>query len=165
VASGLSFREATVDDALVMAQTVDACFQGYRDFAPEGWEPPPVAIEVTTTRARLASAGAWALLAYDDGRPAGQVALLPDPAPATAYLWELFVLPDHWGSGLGQELHDRFLAAARSRRYEHGRLLTPEGQARARRFYERNGWRTDGVAAFEERLGMPIMAYTRVGLT
>jgi GNAT superfamily N-acetyltransferase len=165
VAPGLSFREATTSDAPVMAETVGIGFDGYRAFAPAGWEPPPFSVEVTNIRSRLATEEAWALLAHDGDEPAGQVALLPDPAPATAYLWQLFVRPAHWGSGVAHRLHEAFLEEAQARGYEHGRLRTPAGQARARRFYERNGWETDGVAGFEQGLGLELLVYTRVGLT
>jgi GNAT superfamily N-acetyltransferase len=165
VAPGLTFRVATAADAPVMAETVAIGFDGYRSFAPPGWEPPPYAIELSTIGERIVRDDAWALLAFDDREPAGQVALLADPAPATAYLWQLFVRPRYWGTGLADRLHAAFLTEARARGYEHGRLRTPTGQARARRFYERNGWTTDGVAAFEEGLGLDLLVYTRVGLT
>jgi GNAT superfamily N-acetyltransferase len=164
VAPELTLRAATVADAPVMAQTVGIGFNGYRSFAPPGWEPPPFAIEVTTIRERMVRDDAWALLAFEGDEPAGQVALLADPAPMTVYLWQLFIRPAHWGTGLAARLHAAFLAEAR-RGYEHARLRTPCGQVRARRFYERHGWETDGVATFEEGLGMELLVYTRVGLT
>jgi GNAT superfamily N-acetyltransferase len=165
VASKLTLRLATTADAALMAETVGIGFDGYRSFAPAGWRPPSFAIEVTTIRERLVRTDAWALLAFVGAEPAGQVALLADPAPATAYLWQLFLRPAYWGTGLAGSLHAAFLAEARARGYEHGRLLTPEGQARARRFYERHGWETDGAATFEEGLELELLAYTRVGLT
>jgi GNAT superfamily N-acetyltransferase len=165
VASGLTFREATAADAALMAETVGIGFDGYRAFAPPGWEPPPRTVETRAVRERIVRPDAWALLAFDDAGPAGQVALLADPAPRTAYLWQLFVRPAHWGTGLADELHTRFLEQALARGYERARLRTPLGQARARRFYERNGWTTDGVAAYEEGLGLELLVYTRAGLT
>jgi GNAT superfamily N-acetyltransferase len=165
VAPGLTFRQATAKDSPLMAESVGIGFESYRAFAPPGWEPPPFAVEVTTIRERIVRADAWALLAFDGDEPAGQVALLADPAPATAYLWQLFLRPAHWGTGLADRLHQAFLDEARARGYEHGRLRTPLGQVRARRFYERNGWTTDGVASLEEGLGLELLVYTRVGLT
>jgi GNAT superfamily N-acetyltransferase len=165
VAPELTLRVATVTDAAVMAETVGIGFDGYRSFAPPGWEPPPFTIEVTTIRERLVRVDAWALLAFDGDEPAGQVALLADPAPTTVYLWQLFVRPAHWGTGLADRLHAAFLDEARARGYDHGRLRTPAGQARARRFYERNGWQTDGVETFEEGLDLELLDYTRAGLT
>ena len=165
MAPDLTLRVATVADAPVMAETVGIGFDGYRSFAPPGWQPPSFAIEVTTIRERLVRADAWALLAFDGNEPAGQVALLADPAPATVYLWQLFIRPAQWGTGLADRLHAAFLAEARARGYERATLRTPAGQARARRFYERNGWETDGVPAFEEGLELELLVYTRAGLT
>ena len=47
----------------------------------------------------------------------------------------------------------------RERGYAAGRLFTPEAQARARRFYEREGWRPAGPARWEERLGLSLVEY------
>jgi GNAT superfamily N-acetyltransferase len=104
-------------------------------------------------------------VAFDGDEPAGQVGLLADPAPATVYLWQLFVRPLYWGTGLADRLHAAFLAEARARGYQRGRLRTPAGHARARRFYERNGWVTDGVASYEERIGLDLLFYDRATLT
>ena len=41
------------------------------------------------------------------------------------------------------------------------RLHTPVGNARARAFYEREGWSTDGVAIPEPLLGIDLMEYRR----
>jgi GNAT superfamily N-acetyltransferase len=108
---------------------------------------------------------AWALLARDGDAPAGHIALLADPAPGTVYLWQLFIRPPHWGTGLADRLHEEFLEASRTRGYRRARLRTPFDQARSRRFYERNGWETDGVASYEEKLGLDLLVYTRKGLT
>jgi GNAT superfamily N-acetyltransferase len=165
VASELSFREGTVADAPTMAQTVGIGFDGYRGFAPAGWQPPAFAVEVAAIRSRMSGPDAWAMLAYDDEEPAGHVALLADSGPATVYLWQFFLRPAYWGSGLADRLHGAFLDAARARGYARGRLLTPVDQTRARRFYERSGWETDGVAAFEPKLGLELLVYIRLRLT
>jgi GNAT superfamily N-acetyltransferase len=148
-----------------MAGTVGIGFDGYRSFAPPGWAPPPFEREVATIRERMVDDDAWAQLAFDGDEPAAHVGLLADPAPKTAYLWQLFIRPPYWGTGLADRLHAAFLAEARARGYQQARLRTPAGQARARRFYERNGWQTDGVATFEAALGLELLVYTRAGLT
>jgi GNAT superfamily N-acetyltransferase len=165
VAPELSFREGTVADAAVMAETVGIGFDGYRAFAPPAWQPPRFAVEMAAIQSRMAGEDAWAFVAFDGEEPAGHVALLADPSPGTAYLWQLFVRPAHWGTGLADSLHDTFLQEARARGYARGRLKTPFGQGRARRFYERNGWETDGLAALDDTLGLELLVYTRVGLT
>jgi GNAT superfamily N-acetyltransferase len=148
-----------------MAETVGVGFDTYRSFAPAGWEPPPFAVEVAAIRSRLGGGDAWALLAREGDEPAGHVALLADPEPGTAYLWQLFLRPAYWGTGLSDRLHEAFLEAARERGYERARLRTPDGQARARRFYERHGWETDGMALFDDKLGLELLVYERARLT
>ncbi|HEX7299960.1 MAG TPA: GNAT family N-acetyltransferase [Solirubrobacteraceae bacterium] len=165
MAPELSFREGTAHDAAVMAETVGIGFDTYRAFAPPAWEPPRFAVEVAGIRSRMAGDDAWAFVAFDGGEPAGHIALLADPAPGTVYLWQLFVRPAYWGTGLADDLHAAFLAEARARGYARGRLKTPFGQERARRFYERNGWQTDGLATFDDTLGLELLVYTRAGLT
>jgi GNAT superfamily N-acetyltransferase len=165
VATALTFHEATAADAPEMAETVGIGFNTYRAFAPPGWEPPPFAVEVAAIRSRMVGHDAWALLARDGEAPAGHIALLADPAPGTVYLWQLFIRPPHWGTGLADRLHEEFLEASRTRGYRRARLRTPVDQARSRRFYERNGWQTDGVASYEEKLALDLLVYTRKGLT
>jgi GNAT superfamily N-acetyltransferase len=155
VAAALSFRSGTPADAATMAATVGIGFDGYRAFAPAGWEPPAFAVEAAAIRSRMVGEDAWALMAFDGD----------DPAPGTVYLWQLFVRPAHWGTGLADHLHEAFLAQSRWRGYERGRLKTPLAQARARRFYERNGWQTDGLAVLDDTLGLELLVYTRPGLT
>jgi GNAT superfamily N-acetyltransferase len=165
LATGLTFLEATAADAPEMAETVGIGFDTYRAFAPPGWEPPPFAVEVAAIRSRMVGEDAWALLARDGEVPAGHIALLSDPEPGIVYLWQLFIRPPHWGTGLADRLHAEFLDASRTRGYRSARLRTPFDQGRSRRFYERNGWRTDGVASYEEKLGLDLLVYTRKGLT
>jgi GNAT superfamily N-acetyltransferase len=165
VAAELTFVEATAADAAEMAETVGIGFDGYRAFAPPGWLPPPFAVEAAAIRSRMAQGDAWALLARDGDEPAGHVGLLADPQPATAYLWQLFLRPAYWGSGLADRLHRAFLSEARARGYDRARLRTPVGQARARRFYEGRGWITDGIGAVDENLGLELLVYTLDSLT
>jgi GNAT superfamily N-acetyltransferase len=160
-------RPATEADLHEMTRTVAQGFDGYRAFAPPAWEPPPDEVEERRTRARFRAPDVWALVAVAaDGTQAGHVSLLDDAEDpgACAYLWQLFVRPAHQGTGLAVSLHDAFLAAARGRGYRRARLRTPAGQARARRFYEREGWTTDGRAELHPLLGLDLLVYRRAGL-
>jgi GNAT superfamily N-acetyltransferase len=158
----LTTRRATLADAEQLALHVNTGFASYRSFAPEGWEPPPPAGELAHTRDLLGESGTWGLIACVDGEPAGHVAFFPARErgadgmagnwrtrpliPAVAHLWQLFVLPPWWGTGVAHVLHDAAIAEMRNRRFERARLFTPSGQARARRFYERRGWTLAGEA-------------------
>jgi hypothetical protein len=48
---------------------------------------------------------------------------------------------------------------ARARAFTAMRLFTPAGQARARRFYEREGWSAVGGAFLVPALGLEVVEY------
>jgi GNAT superfamily N-acetyltransferase len=108
----------------------------------------------------------WVLLAEEDGRLVGQVSILPslrtvhpDPEASLVHLRNLFVAKEHWGSGLATTLHAASVEEARRRGFEQMRLFTPAEHARARRFYEREGWLQRGEPFDEPRLGMALVEY------
>jgi GNAT superfamily N-acetyltransferase len=154
-------RPALPADAETLARTAALGVETWRAFAPAGWTPPPLAERVAMMRRRLAAPGVVALLAHVDGEPAGHFAMVPGywNEPRAAILWHLFVRPSWFGTGLADRLHDAFLAAARERAYPWAWLSTPAGNARARRFYERRGWRADTLV--DSHYGMPWAVYGR----
>jgi GNAT superfamily N-acetyltransferase len=159
-APGVTLRSGGMPDAEVITDTMLAGFATFGSFAQPGWTPPARDRELARARERLPRA--WVLLAEDAGEPAGHVAMIPDEQePGGAYLWQLFVRRPWWGTGLAAELHGRFVAAARERGHERARALTPAGQARARRFYAREGWRVDGEPFAEPGLGLDLVVIRR----
>ena len=84
---------------------------------------------------------------------------LPAADPALAHLRNLFVDREHWGSGVAATLLDASAAEARERGFSTMRLFTPAGQARARRFYEREGWSAVGEEFDVPALGLPLVEY------
>lgn len=56
----------------------------------------------------------------------------------------LYVLPAWWGSGVARRLHDEALELVRAAGSDRCHLWVLEGNDRARRFYERCGWRLNG---------------------
>ena len=157
-------RAATAADAGAMTETLAIGFDGYREFAAYGWQPPDVRSgpELARIRARLATATTWAMIAEDDGATAGHAGFFPQPGVAgSAHLWQLFVRPPWWGSGLAGELLARAIEAAVEQGYGRMRFYTPRDQARARRFYEREGFTWTGWEALEEPLGLVLVEYVR----
>jgi GNAT superfamily N-acetyltransferase len=159
-----TLRAAGPEDAEPMAATVQIGFDGYREIAPPGWRPPDAraASELARMRARLGEPTTWAMLAEDGGLVAGHAAYVPQPgAPGSAHLWQLFLRPPWWGSGIAQALLREAVAAAAAEGYRRMRLFTPRDQARARAFYEREGFAHTGWEAFEEAIGLVLIEYAR----
>jgi tRNA dimethylallyltransferase len=61
------------------------------------------------------------------------------------WLDALYVVPEEWGKGLAGRLHDEALRLLADDGAASARLWVLEDNARARRFYERRGWRPDGA--------------------
>jgi len=82
------------------------------------------------------------LVAERDGRVVGVVVV------HACWLTNLYVLPEWWGSGVAGELHDAALAAMPD--CAEVKLWVLEENRRARRFYEKHGWRPNGEARVVE---------------
>jgi GNAT superfamily N-acetyltransferase len=152
-------RRGTVADVDLLGAIVQSGFDSYREFAPGEWRPPDVAASRDARAEVFAEPTTWVLIALSQGVPVGHVAFMPARAPPTgetaawsaravipgvAHLWQLFVLPDWWGSGVAPQLHDAAIEQMRAEGYSDARLFTPSLQTRARRFYERHGWLAQG---------------------
>jgi GNAT superfamily N-acetyltransferase len=163
-----SLRTAVPSDADQIAALLIEGFEGYRSFAPPGWDPPDANAELYRLGDFLGNDEVWCLVAERDGEPAGHVAIMParlHPRPSgdegMAHLWQLFVRPRWWGTGLATELHAEALCEASSRGFTAMRLFTPAAQARARRFYEREGWTAASDPIDDADFGMPLVEYRR----
>jgi len=157
-------RPATAADAGTMTETLAIGFDGYREFAAYGWQPPDVRSdpERARMRARIGTATTWAMIAEDHGVTAGHAGFFPQPGVAgSAHLWQLFVRPAWWGTGLAGELLGLALEAAIEQGYRRMRFYTPRDHARARRFYEREGFVTTDWEGLEEPLGLVLVEYVR----
>jgi GNAT superfamily N-acetyltransferase len=166
--SAVALRPATLADAEAIAAVTAASFELYREFAPEGWEPPPGDREIDRARELLGDDEAWWLVAEGDGKLAGHTSFVPvshsvhvEDDPELAHVRALFVTPEHWGTGLATRLHAAALEEARARGFTRMRLFTPAGQGRARRFYEREGWTLTGSPQHEPALGLVLVEYRR----
>ncbi|MCX5123811.1 GNAT family N-acetyltransferase [Streptomyces sp. NBC_00347] len=74
-------------------------------------------------------------------------------APDEGELYALYARPDVIGTGVGRALLTEVLRRAP---YPAVRLWVLEGNARARRFYERAGFRPDGGVLVDESDGFPV---------
>jgi GNAT superfamily N-acetyltransferase len=163
----LAFRPGTPEDAATLAAVLVEGFETYRAFAPPEFALPSVEDVTAMMEPRLGKPTVWSLLGEDaSGAVAGYVALLPaaegrrpDPDPRLMHFWQLFVRAPWWGTGLARRLHSAACAEAASRGFTAMRLFTPAEQARARRFYEREGWRRVDGPYVDEELRLAIVEY------
>ncbi len=167
-AGEVTTRVASAADAGVIAETLTEAFEGYRSWAPPEWSPPPSEGAESFLAAALSRSDVWFLVAIAHETAVGHVALSPftgvqqQPAPAgTINLWQLFVRPPWQGRGVATELMRAAEAEARRRGFTRMRLWTPCDAARARRFYEREGWKTTGDTRDTTPFGLPAVQYAR----
>jgi GNAT superfamily N-acetyltransferase len=165
---GWELRPAGLADIGAIARLDVEGFENYRTFAPPGWKPPTPEEERDWLGEHLGDPAVWCVLAEDEHGPAGHVAFMPaalarraSNETGLAHLWLLFVRPSLWGSGLASELHARALNEAAKRGFTSIRLFTPAGQARARRFYEREGWKVAGDPFDDPEFGLALLEYRR----
>lgn len=162
-------RLATPADAPRLVEIRAEGFATYRSFTPTGWEPPTEAADKPGAFAMvLADPDYRAAVAEDDAYIFGFAGYLPaatSRAPVEddelAHLQNLFVTEAAWGSPAARMLHAWALNDARDRGFTSMRLFCAAGQARARRFYEREGWAVSGTEQEETPLGIPVVEYRR----
>jgi ribosomal protein S18 acetylase RimI-like enzyme len=168
LSSAPRLRPAERGDVEALADTVYGGFDGYRAFAADGWEPPTREAFRDELAGHLEQDYFWCLLAEAGGDPTGHAAFMPAKKsrwavdePGVAHLFQLFVRPTFYGTGLANDLLSRAIEEMGARGFRVVRLFTPAGQARARRFYEREGWRAAGEAFYVEGLGLELIEYRR----
>jgi ribosomal protein S18 acetylase RimI-like enzyme len=108
--------------------------------------PAPVPVPASTAQATVLGYAAFGPEQGLDGRPR---TARGGPRPAqtlAAELYALYVAPAYWSTGAGGALMGRVLAEAQAEGYPRIVLWVLEQNARARRFYERAGFKRRGRA-------------------
>jgi GNAT superfamily N-acetyltransferase len=133
----MAIRRGSIDDLeLVLAIQREASLAGLSHVFPPDRFPFPDEGVRTELQARLADPGNVALI---DGEERGFT------IAGHERLERLYVRPASWGSGLARELHAAALAALRGQGATTASLWCLAENPRARRFYERQGWRLNGT--------------------
>ena len=165
--NGFHLRPVTEADAAAMLDTLMEGFESYREWAGPSYDPPPRFAEANRMLEGIRRPSFWGVIAFADGAIAGHVTFTQARAyeppraevPGIAHLGQLFIRRPWWGSGLATRLNRLAVEEAARRGYERIRLRTPAGQDRARAFYEREGWSTDGERTYEPLLGIDLVEY------
>jgi GNAT superfamily N-acetyltransferase len=162
----IRLRRATIADAESLVGGFIEGVADYPSFAPPGWTAPSFDAELKHLRGALADPEVCCLIAESEGALVGQITILPAARaphpvadPSLAHISNLFVRRDHWGAGLATDLHRAALEVATARGVRELRLFVAAGQARARRFYEREGWLPEGDPFDDPVPGLTMIEY------
>ena len=101
-------------------------------------------------------AGASVLVVEREGQVVGFAAVGPSGVDDCGEVYSINVDPDVWGTGAGRTLLEAAQGELRALGYDDAILWVVPGNDRARRFYERAGWTTDGVERTQEVLGATV---------
>ncbi|MET8569835.1 GNAT family N-acetyltransferase [Streptomyces sp. NPDC004783] len=163
--SGPRVREMTLADCDRVAEIRVRGWQwAYRGLMPQPYlDGLGVGEDAERTRARFtrAAPGTVDLVAQDDG---GTVlgwachGAYRDGERRTgdAELYALYVDTGHLGTGVGRALLRESVRRCAAAGHARMLLWVVEGNARARRFYERAGFRPDGAEEASEVAGVPV---------
>jgi GNAT superfamily N-acetyltransferase len=163
-------RVGEPQDAAALGAVTREAFETYREWAPDGWNPRTAGDrEAELLAERLALPDYWCRFEASGGEAVGYIVLRdalttgddPQPIPGLAHIWHLFVRPAWWGKGVATRLHGAALDEARRRGAGAIRLWTPAGNARARAFYAREGWRETGAEHYAQELDLALLEYRR----
>ena len=165
----MELRRAAPADAAGLAANVADGFATYLEWAPARWAPPEITpAALARLRSRLSSDDVWCLVALEREGVIGHVLLAPtsgeEPQPAppgVTNLAQMFVRRGWHGAGVAAALIGAAVAEADRRGFTTIRLWTPKGAARARRFYEREGWSATGAVHERTPSRLPTVEYRR----
>jgi len=132
-------RQARPDEAETLAAIQrDASLAALAHIFPPERYPYPIAEIRQRWRDALADPVMAVLVVEQDGVIVGVAACRAE------WLDGLYVVPALWGHGVGRELHDEVVDRLRAGGSARCHLWVLEHNDRARRFYERLGWRENG---------------------
>jgi GNAT superfamily N-acetyltransferase len=130
-------RESEVET--LVAIQAESSIAGLGHIFPADRYPFPYDAVRTHWEAMVRDAEARVLVADVGGRSVGLAGVQPE------WLVGFYVASDCWGSAVAPLLHDHALLTLRALGSEQCHLWVLAHNARARRFYERRGWRENGT--------------------
>jgi GNAT superfamily N-acetyltransferase len=159
-------RAATPQDAWAIADVHVRSWQGaYRDLIPDEYlDNLSVAQRAEFWKAMVEAIPANGQMTYvlvDDERILGFTHTCPSRDPdapgGTGEVASIYLVPESWGTGSGRRLMDAALGWLTDAGYTTAILWVLTSNARARRFYEAGGWRSDGTEKSETIQGAPVV--------
>jgi GNAT superfamily N-acetyltransferase len=139
MSGSLCIRTATPDEAAVLLEIQEASsIAGFGHVFPPDKFPFPSEAVLDRWQKAVDDPAEVVVLAELDRDAVGFAAMRAE------WLDALYVVPSCWGVGVGPRLHDHALTWIRDLGCKRCHLWVLEQNARARRFYEKRGWRLNG---------------------
>ena len=160
------YREATVEDASGIAYVEVVSQQSaYRDFLPAAHlASMSICDRAQAWQSALQSDDAdRVVVAVHNEKVIGFVRAGKCKDAGVGGITYLFVLPEYWGTGVGQALMSKTTDIMRDFGLVSALLYVYRENARGRRFYERLGWKPDGRTYDHEFEGeiFQLLCYVR----
>ena len=163
--ASIHVRTATIADADAMGRVHVRSWQAaYRGIFPDalldGLDPAERAASWRSAfEARAEPVGGRRLVVQLDGEVAGFALVrsaVNDDEPGLGEVVLLYLEQHAWGTGAGPALFAECVSTLVDRGYANAVLWVAAGNARARRFYEREGWSADGASRVDVLEGAEI---------
>jgi GNAT superfamily N-acetyltransferase len=157
-----AYRDLIAQEIIDSVTAPDGGARVRQTFQTRPWQQMIIAVAPGAGPAAAAQAPSAArVVGYASFGPETEVQGAPWPHPVSAAgkegrvaeLYALYVHPDWWSTGTGRALMDRVLAVTGGAGYPCITLWVLQGNARARRFYERAGFAPDGASTVLHGLG------------
>jgi GNAT superfamily N-acetyltransferase len=135
----IALREVWPGEATVLAELQErSSVAGFAHVFPPELYAFPREVVRARWRQTLQDSDASVLVAELDREPVGFACIRPK------WMDALYVVPEQWGQGVADVLYDRALERLRAFGADRCHLWVLEENRRARRFYEKCGWRENG---------------------
>ena len=158
-------RDATIDDAAAMGRVhVDAWRAAYVGQMPDAYlaeisETSRAGMWRRVIQANAAARSAVIVVEDDAGDVVGFANVGPyrgEDLPDAGELIAINLAPSAWGTGAGTAVHAAAVERLVTMGYTDLRLWVLPGNARARHFYEREGWRIEARTRVETVQGVEV---------
>ena len=147
----MNIRQATVEDATIIAQLNGHVQQVHVDAEPAIYKQVPVNDDWIAYYAEAIEDGAVTIyLVEDNGIAVGYIYIIVQERSENLFTYErryvlvdqMSVNPDYYGTGVAEQLMDCALAMAREHNMNQIILGVRDWNIRARKFYEKQGFKT-----------------------
>jgi ribosomal protein S18 acetylase RimI-like enzyme len=155
------YRPGRPEDVPALVDVLTRCDATTAEWAPPGWVAPTTEVDGARLADRMSDPDTGVTVAVCDGVPVGFSTIRPGDSPGRGHISNLFVAPRCWGAGIGRGLLARAEHEMRERGWAAAELSTQVLNARARRLYERAGWRDTGGRHPHDEDGLEMAEYER----